>query len=125
MIKKTIQELDKSLLKYYCKSFERKTESLGQFLLDSPTQYTDVFRHWDLTKISLGSQNYKVLAGLAVMSWYMTEEVRILLQLSLEEVEWPGEVLPEGSSSYIKRCYAWLSNSPGGVEWKRLLRKHP
>jgi hypothetical protein len=91
MIKKTFQELDRSLSIYYNRNFREKTKSLRRLLLDSPTQYQDVFQHWDPTNIHIGTHNFKVLAGLAVMSWYMTEEIGILLRLQLEETEWPSE----------------------------------
>jgi hypothetical protein len=91
MIKRTFQELDRSLSISYKRNFREKTKSLSDVLLDSPTQYQDVFQHLDLTNIHLGTHNYKVLVGLAVMSWYMTEEIGILLRLQLEETEWPSE----------------------------------
>lgn len=82
--------IQNSLLIVYKSLFKGKTESLRQFLLESPTQYTDVFKHFDLTRINLRLRKKNQMIGLAIISWYFPEEIRFLVQEELREI-WDPE----------------------------------
>lgn len=86
MLRKTLQELDTDIGRIFSYSGKRHVESLRMFLSDSPSQYQDVFQHYDLTKFHFGfNRKYQDLVRLAILSWYFPEELRCLFQLCLEE----------------------------------------
>ena len=82
--------IDSSLKKHFKEHYSAKTESLRQFLLESPTQYSDVFQFFDLTRIFLGIRHKRKQIGLAIISWYFPEEIRFLVQMELRET-WDPE----------------------------------
>lgn len=82
MLKLTIEELDLRLSRIYSHSFEKRTESLRRKLSDSPTQESDWT--YDFTRLVIKERRSTSLIGLALLSWYMTDEMRALLQLELE-----------------------------------------
>lgn len=82
LLSQNIEELDVSLQRLYQRSFEKKTESLRIQLSDSPTQY---LWNYDYTSLVIKEKKQRYLIGLALMSWYMTDEIRVLLQLQLEK----------------------------------------
>lgn len=77
--------LDLSLKKIFFSKFAERTNSLRRFLLDSPTQQPDIFLQFDLTHIQLKVTKLSEKIGLACMSWYMPDEIKILLQMDLKE----------------------------------------
>lgn len=78
--------LDTQIQRLYLSDFAEKPESLRCFLLDSPTQYSDVFRFYDLTEINFKTKRRQDFQRLSILSWYFPEEIRILVQLSLKEL---------------------------------------
>jgi hypothetical protein len=74
-------------------------------LLDSPTYQTE----YDLTRLVIPTRKTKDLIGLAVMSWYMSEEIKVLLQLELRSV-WPAESWEVGEVLLTSKEFmlAWL-----------------
>lgn len=77
-----LKVLDQQLNARYETLFGKRTESLRIQLLDNPKQISDSF---DLTRLVIRTRRDSDLIGLALMSWYMTDEVRFLLQLQLLE----------------------------------------
>lgn len=114
-----IQTLDCQLLQLYSKYFDEKPESLRKFLSDSPTQYSDVFQFYDLTRFHFRSRRRQDLQRLAVMSWYFPEEIRILFQLNLKE-HWDGtdpfNVEKEILLDNKELCLAWVLQKSGWTE---------
>jgi hypothetical protein len=84
-MKLSLNELDREIQKHYDSSFREKPESLRQFLSDSPTLYSDVFRFFDLTTIVIKSKRKQDLLRLALLSWYFPEEIGVILRMSLKE----------------------------------------
>lgn len=86
MFKSTdLGSIDSSIENIYQKLFRKKTENLRNFILDSPTQYQDVFLHFDLTKLVIKTDKLNHKLGLAILSWYFPEEIRFLVQLQLDQ----------------------------------------
>jgi hypothetical protein len=110
-MKLVLKELDFEIQKLYSRFCEEHAESLRQFLSDSPTQYSDVFLHYDLTQIVIGSKKKRDLIALAILSWYFPEEIRILVQLSLKE-HWQEQdcysIEKEVLLSSKAICLAWI-----------------
>jgi len=77
--------IDQQLWKFYHNELSETTESLRQLVLDSPTQLSKVTMDFDLTKFDLKFSKEREFQTLAIMSWYLPEEIRILLQLTLSE----------------------------------------
>lgn len=90
MFKLPMWELDRSLRKLYRQKFKETSEGLRDQLLDSSKLYPELFDQVDWTNlhVKVVKLNHKV--ALAVMSWYMPEEVRFLLHFWLQE-HWGGE----------------------------------
>lgn len=88
---KNIDTLDSNLLQFYEKNLSEKFESLAFQVLDSPTLYSGPFVDFDPTKIIFRSRKMSDLIGLAIFSWYAPEEIRILIQLALEEFTWASD----------------------------------
>lgn len=109
MFKTSLIKLDLLLSKEFSKSYKEKSESLRRFLLDSPTQYSDVFQYFDLTSFHLKVTKLNQKIGLAIMSWYMNDEIRILFQMFLKE-NWGAEskVLGEILLNSKDFCLSWL-----------------
>lgn len=103
----SVEELDIQLRKYYSKSFEKKTESLRTKVSDSPTQYP--WSH-DFTRLIVRTKKRKQLIGLILMSWYMTDEVRFILQLQLSELNWKEVGFDLGRLLLTSKSYSlgWL-----------------
>lgn len=89
------------------------------FLSDSPTQYQDVFLHYDLTRIHFGTSRRRDLQRLSILSWYFPEEIRILFQLNLKE-HWDQTdkfcVEKEILLSTKEFCLAWCLWESGWTE---------
>lgn len=79
---KDLKVLDQQLNARYETLFGKGTESLRIQLLDNPKQNSDSL---DLSRLVIRTRRDSDLIGLALMSWYMTDEVRFLLQLQLLE----------------------------------------
>lgn len=90
MLKLPIEELDRSLRLLYERRFAKTSEGLRTKLLDSPKLSQVQFDRYDWTQLHLNvvKVNHKIALG--IMSWYMPEETRILLQFWLQE-HWGGE----------------------------------
>lgn len=119
MMELTLKELDSEVRNFYLKHLSEKPESLRKFLSDSPTQYLDVFRHFDLTTIRIGTRKRRDLQRLALLSWYFPEEIRILVQLNLEE-HWQESDLFNIERSVLLTskhvCLAWFLREWRGNE---------
>lgn len=120
MMSLTLQELDSEVRNFYLKYLSEKPESLRMFLSDSPTQYDDVFRHFDLTTIRIGTKKRRDLQRLALLSWYFPEEIRILTQLNLEK-HWEESDLFNVERSILltskQICLAWFLTEWEGNEF--------
>jgi hypothetical protein len=90
MFNLSLNEIDIELKRFYCRFLEKRAEALRMNLSDSPKQ-NQLLNQYDLTKITLGKfRRLRQKEALALMSWYMPEGVRFLVQLGLREV-WGGE----------------------------------
>lgn len=86
MMNLSINFLDAEIQKLLDKlSFGERTMSLTAVILDSPTQYSDVFQFIDLTRILVKTKKKRELITLAIVSWYFPDTVRSLFQLNLKE----------------------------------------
>lgn len=85
MLTISLEVLDRGLENYYQTHLRKKTESLQTQVSDSPTQLPGRYPK-DLTRLILKDRRRRTLVALAIMSWYMTEEVRFILQLELKEL---------------------------------------
>lgn len=90
MLDQSLVALDSNLTKLYEQKFQRKSESLREQLLDSPTQLTEVYQRTDLTRLVIGTRLLKPKIGLAILHWYFPEEIRCLVHLWLWD-NWGGE----------------------------------
>jgi hypothetical protein len=110
-------ELDLQISKLYSKNWRGKPESLRQILWDSPTQNLEhLLDKYDVTKLAFKfkrtRQNFQ---RLAILSWYFPEEVRILVQLHLQE-SWKTEdsnIEKEILLSSKELCLAWIITESG------------
>lgn len=107
MLTMSVEELDLQLLKYYSKNLGKKTESLRTKVSDSPTQYLATY---DFTRLIVRTRRRRHLIGLILMSWYMTDEVRILLHLQLEKINWNEVGFDLGRLLLTSKSYSlgWL-----------------
>jgi hypothetical protein len=119
MMNLTLSELDSKVENFFLSHCTEKPESLRKFLSDSPTQYQDVFRHFDLTTILIRTKRRRDLQRLALLSWYFPEEIRILVQLNLEE-HWQEQDLFNIERSVLltskQVCLAWFLREWRGNE---------
>jgi hypothetical protein len=119
MMSLSLKELDSKVEDFYLEHLSEKPESLRKFLSDSPKQYDDVFRHFDLTTIRIGTKRRRDLQRLALLSWYFPEEIRILVQLCLEE-HWQESDLFNVERSILltskQVCLAWFLREWSGTE---------
>jgi hypothetical protein len=102
-----IEVLDRELELLYSKSFEKKTESLRTKVSDSPTQFPS---NVDFTRLVIKTRKQKDLIGLIILSWYMPDEIRFILQLQLSEIKWKDLGFDLGSLLLTSKAYtlAWL-----------------
>jgi hypothetical protein len=105
LFKLSLTDLDSQLSHLHRKLFGKRELTLIDNLLDSPTYQSD----YDLTRLRIPTRKAKNLIGLAVMSWYMSEEIRTLLQLELRSV-WPADYYEVGEVLLTSKEYmlAWL-----------------
>jgi hypothetical protein len=119
-MKITLQELDLQVSQLYQKFWSGKPESLRQSLSDSPTQYSKEYLldNFDMTHIVIRSRRRQDLQRLALLSWYMPEEVRILVQLDLREIWRESELNIEKEIllSSKELCLAWIISESGWTE---------
>lgn len=76
--------IDLQIQRFYSKYLFQRTEDLRQLVLESPTQEL-VLQSYDLTRLSMKFKKEKELQTLAIVSWYLPEEIRFLVQLELSE----------------------------------------
>lgn len=106
-LKLTIESLDQQLERWYSENLRQKTESLRTQVSDDPKQFP---LDYDFTRLVIKSKKQRVLIGLALMSWYMTEEVRFVLQLQLSELGFKDIDYELGDIVFNSKAYAlaWL-----------------
>jgi hypothetical protein len=114
-----LSELDLQIQRLYSKNWRGKPESLRQILSDSPTQNLEyLITKFDLTKIVIKSRKRQDFQRLAILSWYFPEEVRILVQLQLQD-SWKADdfnVEKEILLSSKELCLAWIISESGWTE---------
>lgn len=107
--------IDQQLWKFVHNELSETTESLRQLVLDSPTQLSKVTMKFDFTRLSLKFSKESEFQTLAIVSWYLPEEMRILFQLELSET-WRGqsdgvkEILltsKDYALTWLMRCSRW------------------
>lgn len=105
MFKLNLNDLDSMLSRLHQKLFGQRELTLIDHLLAGPTLSFE----YDLTRLRIPSRKAKDLIGLAVSSWYMTDEIRFLLQLELSSV-WPAESKEVGEILLTSKEFmlAWL-----------------
>jgi hypothetical protein len=105
MFKLNLNDLDSQLSRFHQKLFGKREFTLIDNLLDGPKHLAD----YDLTRLVIPTRKTKDLIGLAVMSWYMTDEIRFLLQLELNSV-WPADSKEVGEVLLTSKKFmlAWL-----------------
>lgn len=82
---KSTHDLDLEIERSSCLALLReKSKVLGNYLTDSPTQYLESSRQFDVTSLRV-PKKLKDKYVLALLSWYLPEEIGILIRLSLEE----------------------------------------
>lgn len=106
MISTELEVLQRELRKFYKQNLQERTKSLRQLLLDD-SKHLDW--KYDFTSIRIPSRRLVDLIGLAVMSWYMNEEIRFLVQQELIS-NWPTEEKEVGEILLTSEIYmlAWL-----------------
>jgi hypothetical protein len=105
LFKLSLTDLDSQLSLRHQKLFGTRELTLTDKLLDSPTYQAE----YDLTRLVIPTRKTKDLIGLAVLSWYMSEEIKTLLQLELRSV-WPAEFREVGEVLLTSKEFmlAWL-----------------
>lgn len=106
-MEKKLQELDRGLKQIYFRLFSKRSEDLRAGVSDNPKQYLNTT---DFTAFRLRTRKESQLLGLAILSWYMPEEIGLLLQLQLEELSGSNnfkeaKILILTSKDY---CLAWI-----------------
>lgn len=81
----SFEQLDSSLSNFYSKYLSEKTESLRIQISDNPKQ-NQIIQNFDFTRFHLKVHKDNQFVGLAILSWYMPDEIKFLLQLQLREV---------------------------------------
>lgn len=76
--------IDQEISKFTQKFLSERTESLRQLVLDSPKQKL-VLLKYDLTRLNLKFQKDREFQTLALVSWYLPDEIRFLVQMELSE----------------------------------------
>lgn len=109
MLRMSRENLDSSITKVLAKtSFGMKDKSLRTVLSASPTQQPYLLDEYDNT-IIVTPKKLKDKIVLATLSWYFSEEVGILIRLSLEE-HWGAELQEVGTVVLTSKefCLTWL-----------------
>jgi hypothetical protein len=113
------QKLDSDISRLYSQFWSGKPESLRQLLSDSPSQELEyLLKNFDLTKLVIRSRKRQDLIRIAILSWYFPEEIRILVQLQLQDT-WKTDdsnVEKEILLSSKELCLAWIITESG---WTR------
>jgi hypothetical protein len=89
MFKSSFQRIDLEIESYHSKYLQKRTESLRTILLDNPKQEIQ-WTKYDFTRLYFGNLRLRQKIALALMSWYMNEEIRFLVQMELREI-WGGD----------------------------------
>lgn len=89
MFKSSFQRIDLEIESYHSKYLQKRTESLRTILLDNPKQEIQ-WTKYDFTRLYFGNLRLRQKIALALMSWYMNEETRFLVQMELREI-WGGD----------------------------------
>jgi hypothetical protein len=107
-----IEVFDVEVMKYlrrFPEILEGTTTLAGQ-LSDASTLRRILLQQIDTTGIYIPSKKIEFLVGLATISWYLPEEIKVLLQLSLEELDW-GDKFKEAKEFLLtskEYCLAYL-----------------
>jgi hypothetical protein len=89
MFKSSFQRIDLEIESYHSKYLQKRTESLRTILLDNPKQEIQ-WTKYDFTRLYFGNLRLRQKIALTLMSWYMNEEIRFLVQMELREI-WGGD----------------------------------
>lgn len=82
--------IDSQIEKFTQRFLLERTENLRQLVLDSPTQFSRIVLDYDPTRLILKVRKVSEKITMAIVSWYLPEEIRFLIQLELSE-NWGGE----------------------------------
>lgn len=105
MFKLSLEDLDSQLSCFHHRLFREREFTLIDNLLAGPKHLSE----YDCTRLVIPTRKTKDLIGLAVMSWYMHDEIRCLLQLELGSI-WPADSKEVGEVLLTSKKFmlAWL-----------------
>lgn len=106
----TVEDFDSELQKHSASLLASEvSQDLIRILRDGPTQRPSLLDELDLTHLRIPSRKLKDLEVLALLSWYMTEGIGVLLRLDLEAA-WPNDFREIGEVLLVSKemCLAWF-----------------